>query len=504
MSWPAVRQVLKFAMAVLMVPGSQLVRGADRFAGFDDYVRAAMEKWQVPGVAIAVVKDGEVVIARAYGVCERGTDHQVTLNTLFPIASCAKSFTAACLGMLVDEGKLNWDDPVAKHLTELELSDPYLTKHATLRDLLSHRTGLQRCDFLGDGADFSTPDILRRLKLVPTVAPLRTKYTYSNSMFTVLGEVVARSSGRPEQRFLTERVFRPLDMSSTMFKATEIPADRLALRHWRSDEGIVARRPDQGIHSTVGDMAKWLKFHLAEGVYGGRRLLKSETVREMHAMQFSVPVRSRPNDNIYAAHFFGSGLGWFVQDYRGHKVVLHAGSWGSMVAMIPDEHLGVVVLSNLDLESLPGMLMYDVFDAYLVGPETAWNQEKWNTWLRNEPPGYAYRPRDEAKTRLEKSHVAGTTPLLSPQKYVGVFESDLYGPITVLCDGDKLSLKVGEIKTPLSHWQNESFYARAPTKLTFDWLLTFGASKRGQVTDVTIKHVGWDKDEKDQVFVRIR
>ena len=128
----------------------------------------------------------------------------------------------------------------------------------------------------------------------------------------------------------------------------------------------------------------------------------------MHALQFSVPVASRPEGNIYAARFYGSGLGWFVQEYRGRKVVLHGGSWGAMVAMIPEEKLGVVVLSNLDLESLPGLLMYDVFDAYLVGPGAAWDRDKWGTtWLRNEPPGYAYRPRDAARARLEEARTSG-------------------------------------------------------------------------------------------------
>src|SRR5262249_42010796 len=150
-------------------------------------------------------------------------------------------------------------------------------------------------------------------------------------------------------------------------------------------------RAEGAIYSTAGDMAGWLKLQETEGMYRGRRLLKPETVREMHALQFSVPIKSRPPDNIYASQFHGSGLGWFIQDYRGRKVVLHSGAWGSMVAMIPEEKLGVVVLSNLDLEGIAGMLMYDVFDAYLVGPDTAWDRKKWDTtWLRNEPPGHAY------------------------------------------------------------------------------------------------------------------
>src|SRR5262245_22920996 len=179
----------------------------------DPYVRKAMEKWQVPGLAIAVVKDGEVVLARGYGVCERGKDRKVTPDTVFPIASCAKSFTAACVALLVEEGKLRWDDPVVKHLPGFELSDPYLTRHVTLRDLLCHRTGLQRGDLLGD--HFGPAEILSRLKHLPVVADLRTRLTYSNPMYTVLGKVAARVSGRPWEQLVAQRIFRPLRMKST-------------------------------------------------------------------------------------------------------------------------------------------------------------------------------------------------------------------------------------------------------------------------------------------------
>jgi CubicO group peptidase (beta-lactamase class C family) len=500
-----VSQLVTLGASCLLTLLPQPVRGEDRFAGMDAYIRAAMAKWEVPGLAIAVVKDGEIILARGYGVCEIGKDRKVTADTVFTIASCAKSFTATCVGMLVEEGKLRWDDPVAKHLPGFDLGDRHLTEHVTLRDLLCHRTGLQRCDLLCERADFGAQEILRRLKHVPRAADLRTRLTYSNLMYLTLDEVVTRAAGQPWERFTAERIFQPLQMKSTTFAVTEIPPQRLALRHWRSDAGIVARSPSRndGIYSTVGDMAQWLKLHLAEGTIGNRRLLLPETIREMHALQFSVPIRSRPSDNVYAAQFHGTGLGWYVQDYRGKKVVLHGGGWGAMTAMIPEEKLGVVILSNLDNESLAGMLMYDVFDAYLVGPASAWNRDKWAaTWLRNEPPGYAYRPRDEAKARLEKARTPGTKPALPLDQYAGVYESPLYGKLIMRHEDGKLSLTIGAFTTDLMHWQDESFYARAPTRLTHDWLLTFARSHDGRIMHVTVKHVGWDQDERDHQFIR--
>ena len=495
--------ILLYVVACWMAIEAPVARAGDPFAGIDPYIGAALEKWQVPGLAIAVVKDGEVVLARGYGLCEIGTGRKVTADTAFNVASCEKSFVATCVGQLGDEGKLRWDDPVAKHLDGFELADAYLTEHATLRDLLCHRTGLRRADLLGDGAGFETQGVLRRLKYIEPIAELRTKYIYNNHMYTVLGEVVARVSGKPYQQYVAEHILQPLEMRSSTFRAADLPPDRIAPRHWRSDAGIVARPVGAGLHSTVRDMAHWLQLQLAEGKYGDRRLLQSETIREMHTMQFSIPVRSRRRHNIYSAQFLGSGLGWQIQDYRGHKIVSHGGSWGAMVAMMPEKDVGIVVLSNLDLEYLASLLMYDVFDAYLVGPETTWSPDKWDaTWLRNEPPGNAYRPRDEAKSRLEKLRMVDTTPSLPLEKYTGTFDSKLYGRLVVRRNGASLSVNFGEFTTEMSHWEDDSFYVRTPTRLTFDWLLTFGVSNDGKTTSVSVKHVGWDSDEKDHVFVR--
>jgi CubicO group peptidase (beta-lactamase class C family) len=166
-----------FGMTCLLVLGPRATQGEDHFAGMDAYIRMAMDKWEVPGLAIAVVKDGEMVLAKGYGVCELGSDRKVGGDTVFTIASCSKPMVAACMGILVEEGKVRWDDPVAKHLPGFELSDPYLTERVTLRDLLCHRTGLRRCDLLCDRGDLGPAEILRRLKHVPLVADWRTKLT---------------------------------------------------------------------------------------------------------------------------------------------------------------------------------------------------------------------------------------------------------------------------------------------------------------------------------------
>ncbi len=479
------------------------LHSADRFDGIDQYVQSALKTWDVPGLAIAVVRNDKVVLARGYGVSQLGTDRVVNADTLFHLASCEKSFVATAVGLLVEEGKVNWDDPVKKHLPELELADSYLTEHVTLRDLLCHRTGLRRADLLADGAGFAPELVIHRLKFLEPIAELRTRLIYNNHMYTALGQVVARVSEQPWEQFVAERVFAPIGMTSTTTAVEAVDPELIARRHWRSDDGIISRPIDDGLYSSVTDVARWLRLQLAEGSFEGTQHLKPETIREMHAMQFSVPVRRVPGSNIYAAQFLGSGLGWHIQDYRGHKVVSHAGAWGAIVAMMPEERLGVVVLSNLDLEYLCTLLMYDAFDAYLASPKTTWNQDKWKkTWLRNEPPGAAFFPRDRARAQLERSRRKDTKPSLPLEKYANDYNSMLYGLLSVQSDGNQLSVTFGRHTTRLSHWHDDSFYARAPTRLTFDWLLTFARNANGEIQDVTVKHVGWDKDEKDHVFVR--
>jgi len=501
-----VAHIVRCFLTCLVMRGTERVHGEDRFDGLDAYVAAAKDRWEVPGLALAVVKDGEVVLARGYGICELGTSRNVTPDTAFDIASCAKTFTAASLALLIDDGKLNWDDPVVKHLPEFQLADAYLTNHITIRDLLSHRTGLPRGDELFSSPPNLTPqEILRRINHLTPQAELRTKYIYSNAMYFVADQVVARVSGQSCDEFLRQRIFKPLGMDATTFNVNDVPRDRLAVRHWRSDDGIVPRpvAANFGVQSTVLDMAKFLQMQLAEGAYAGRQIISPARVRDMQALQFSIPVVVRLKNHIYSAQFYGSGLGWAVLDYRGHKILRHGGSWGAASALVPDNDLCVVVLSNADLEGLADMLTYDLLDAYLAGPQVAWDQGKWaSSWLKYEAPGKAYRPRDEAKARLAESRIPNTSPTRPLGDYAATYNSDLYGDLVITHRNGQLALEFAGYTTALTHWHHDSFYIRAPTRSTYDWFVTFASSAANQPASISVKHIGWDKDEPDRVFRR--
>lgn len=506
--------VLLTLVATIPVPerpvsAQDTVRG-DPFAGSDPYIRDAMEQWQVPGLALAVVKDGKVVLNRSFGVRQIERDGPVAEETVFSIASCTKAFTAACIAMLVDDGTLQWDDPVRKHLPDFQVADPYVTEHVTIRDLLCHRTGLVRGDLLGMSGVFDYGEMLNRVRLLPQAAPFRSKVTYNNLMYTVLGEIIARKSGKSWQEFVATRLFEPLAMTSTTTERSAIAPNRLAMRHRLYDGEIGLLRtpnsdrmaPAGAIHSTSGDMARWLLFHLAEGEHNGRRLVSQSAMREMHSLQQSIPVKWRPDSDVYDARFAGTGLGWFVRDYRGRKVVQHGGAWGAEMALVPEEKLGIVVLSNRDWNGLVWMLIYDVIDAYVVGPEQAWSKgKKWERWMQIGGPSTSDRDRKAQHAELEKSRKVGTHPALSLAEYAGRYRSSLYGDLDVTAVDGRLRVKFGDYAAVLEHWDEDSFYGRAVIEPFFDWHVKFDIDQRS-IKGLEIVNVGWKDPDERFLFTR--
>jgi len=483
----------------------------DRFGGLDSYIREAMEKWRVPGLAIAVIKDGELVLARGYGDRQIGRDAPVTADTVFSIASCTKSFTATCIAMLVDEGKLDWDDPVRKHLPDFKLADPDVTEHVTIRDLLCHRTGLVRGDLLGMNNGFTRTAMLNQLQFLPQAAPFRSKVTYNNVMFAVLGEIVEKKSGASWQEFVARRVFEPLEMKSTTTDRGSVAADRLATRHRFYDGELAPLRtpiydhtiaPAAAIHSTVGDLTRWLSFNLREGEHQGRRLVSKNAMREIHSLQQSIPVKWRPDSDVYDAGFVGTGLGWYVRDYRGRKVVQHGGGWGADMAFVPEEDLGLVVLSNRDWNGLVWMLIYDVIDAYIVGPEQTWAKgEKWDFWLPLGGPDAMDRDRKAQRAELDKNRKAGTYPSLPLIKYAGTYRSTLYSDLAMTVVDGRLRVQFGDFAATLDHWEQDTFYGHAVIEPFLDWMLKFELDK-GSIKGLEIIHVGWKDPDERFLFTR--
>jgi CubicO group peptidase (beta-lactamase class C family) len=487
------------AAALLVIASASNTADAQRgpLRGLDTYVEQGMRDWEVPGLALAVVKDDSIVFMRGFGTRTLGRDEPVDEHTSFAIASTTKAFTATSIAMLVDEGKVRWDDPVSMHVPAFQVADPGLSGELTVRDLLSHRTGLPGSDFLWYASGSSSEDILHRLRFLRPFASPRSQYQYNNTAYMVAGQVVQSASGMAWGEFVRRRILEPLGMRETLTGFTGLDTHgNVATPHLEVDGAIRPIRylnfdnigPAGAMNSSVYDMAKWIRFQLAGGEQDGTRLVSDAQYREMLTPQFVIPqAQYYPAARLANPHFTAYGLGWFMQDYRGRKLAMHTGSIDGMtalVALVPEERLGLVVLINLDHAELRHALMYRVVDAYLGGPARDWSAE-----LR--PLYQGMNDRFEAARReREARRVQGTRPSLPLEAYAGTYADpdSLYGRVTVRVDDGRLvaSTAGGTMTGEMEHWHYDVFRARWAEAAMGTSFLTFTIDPEGRVAWVRI------------------
>ena len=456
--------------------------------GLDAYIEAAMRDWEVPGLAIAVVRNDSVIFARGYGVVELGQPTPVDEHTLFAIASTSKAFTAASLSMLVDEGKLSWDDRVTQHLPGFELADPYVTREITIRDLLTHRVGVARHDNLWIAAPFDRAEILQRARHLPTVAGFRDRYGYNNIMYITAGEVVGQVSEGSWDSFLEERVFGPLGMARSTSRAGVVETrGNVAASHTQVDGQVRAvprRNYDNiggagAIFSSAWDMAQWIRLHLGGGTYEGRQLLSDSVMAEMHLPHAFIRSDSVTDRMFPDSHFWTYALGWRVHDYRGRKVVNHSGSINytrTQVSMIPSEGIGVVSMANLSSSNLQLALAFRVLDALMGLEPRDWSAEYLELARRSQD-----RSAESARA-LEAARLQGTQPSRELERYTGTFSSPLFGEMRVTREGTGLVLHYSpEYVADLQHWHHDTFRAIWRRPGAGRAFVTFSLDERGRI-----------------------
>jgi CubicO group peptidase (beta-lactamase class C family) len=346
----------------------------------DSLAERTLRTFDVPGIAVCIIKDGKVVHSRGYGVRSLATRQPVDENTLFGIASNSKAFTTAALGMLVDEGKLSWDDKVRKFIPEFKLYDPYVTEEFTIRDLLCHRSGLGLgagdLMFFPDSADFTIPDIIHNLQFLKPVTSFRSQYAYDNNLYIVAGEVVARASGMSWEDFIEKRIFQPLGMTHSAASIDRVhDASDMIDAHARVEGKVqVIKRSTSnvvhaagGIYSSIADLSKWVMMQLAGGKYGpdGKMLFSAQVLRERWTPQTILPVGG---PGPYNTHFSAYGLGFGISDVKGYKQVSHTGGLPGMVTqitMIPELQLGIIVLTNQEEGLAFAAITNQIKDGYL-------------------------------------------------------------------------------------------------------------------------------------------
>ena len=486
-------------LAVIAVLAPPAVAQHDALAGFDAYVAKAVKDWRVPGLAIAVARDGEVTFSRGYGVRELGKPGAVDTHTLFAIGSTTKAMTAALVGMLVDEGKVDWDAPVTNYLPWFQLKDPAVTREVTVRDLLTHRAGLGNADYLWYGQRNSTEEILRRVRLIEPAYSMRAGFIYQNIMYAAAGAVVEAASGKPWATMMQTRIFDPLGMRDTIPTAAGLSSrPNVASPHFIVDGKVRVIENASvdpvaaagAVWSSVDDMSKWMRFLLDGGKSAGadgKRLLSEAVFSELFTPQTIAPYEMYPTTRLTRPHWMTYGLGWFQQDYRGRAVDFHTGSIDGMVAihgLIRDERLGVYVLANLDHAEARHALMYSVFDRYTphgAGPERDWSADFLKLY------GDIQSEETEARAKKEASRVAGTSPSLSSAQFAGEYSEPLHGDVNVTDDGGKLHLQYGSaFEGTLEHWHYNTFRATWKAAWRQPQLVTFVLDEDGKPVAVEL------------------
>ena len=505
-----VRRQYRVAAAALLAAASapaaqaQDARAAgDPLAGFDAYVSQAARDWKVPGLAVAVVRNDTVVLVKGYGVRTLGRPEPVDTATLFAIGSTTKAMTAAAIAMLVDEGKVRWDDPVIQHLPGFQLSDPYLTRAITVRDLLTHRTGLPTADAIWYGSPFVFDTLMRRLRHLKPATSLRGGYAYQNMMYGTAGQVVAAASGMSWGDFVTRRILQPLGMTRSVTHLAGLAGrPNVATPHAEIDDTLrpIPYRdidniaPAGAVMSSAADMARWVRFLLdsarAGGPAGTRRLIADSTFRELFTPQFVIPAASfYPAARRARPHLVAYGLAWFLQDYRGRLLAMHTGSidgMSALVGLLPEERTGIVVLANADHAELRHALMYRAFDAQLGGAATDWSRDLKLLYDSLAREGRA------AERKADADRVQGTRPSLALARYAGTYADSLYGTVVVREAGGRLAIRMGPaFAGTLEHWHYDTFRARWQDRVlgTSEATFTLDPARR-RVTAITLGGIG--------------
>ena len=433
-------------------------------ATLDSYIQQAVTDWGIAGLAIAIVHNDSVVYERGFGVREVGKPDRVDARTLFAIGSNTKLFTATVAGMMVDAKKMRWDAPATTYLPSFQLYDPWVTREITLRDLLSHRSGLgRRGDMLWYGSPFDRAEILRRIRFLKPNSSFRAQYGYQNIMVMAAGEATAAAAGESWDDLVKQRIFQPLGMAASntsvrdLTGATDVATPhllrdgKLTAIAWRKIDNI---GPAGSINSNVDDMAKWLRFLLAGGKVGERQLLAASTLREIASPQTIVP---SPDDTLSpSTHFHAYGLGVGMYDLLGVKVMSHTGGIDGMlsqVTWVPERRLGFVILTNTEgHNNVYTAVGRRILDMYLGATPRDWSAALLAQTRAQEAEQKA------AQDRLEAMRPADSNPSVPIDRFTGKYTNEMYGDVTVSQAADKLTLQFGPSLTgDLEPWARDAY-----------------------------------------------
>ena len=493
------RKIYSLLFVLFVFPALIFAQNTDaKLAEIDAYAQQVMKDWNQPGMAIAVVRDGKTVFAKGYGVQKLGTNDKVDENTVFAIASNSKAFTTAAISILIDEGKIGgWDDPVSKYLPEFRLYNSFVTEDLTVRDLVSHRVGLDTFsgDLLWYETTYTDSEILNRLKYLKPTRGFRTGFGYQNLMFIAAGKIIEKVSGKSWGEFVKNKILDPLKMTRTTVSVKNLPKNaafphnesggKLRVLHRGNVDGAAAAA---GLNSSVADLSKWIQLQLNQGKFDGKQIFSEKNAWEMHQPAVILPISINAAKANPTRHFNTYALGWNVFDYQGKKIVTHGGGLDGMLSktvLIPELNTGFVVLTNSEYP-VYNIMQLKMLDVFTDAPKKDYNAES----LKRAADGK--KAEMEAAQKLEASRVKNTKPSLLLKDYAGTYTGSLYGDATISEENGKLVLRMlpsPNFVADLEHWHYDTFRIKWRPTVAYDFpagFVTFTIDKNGKADELEI------------------
>jgi CubicO group peptidase (beta-lactamase class C family) len=491
----------------------------------DKLVTRTLSTFNVPGIAVGIVKDGQLVFARGYGVRSLNSRQPVDANTLFGIASNTKAFTAAALGILIDEGRLHWDDKVIDYIPEFRLYDPWVTQDFTIRDLLTHRSGmgLGAGDLMiwPDGSDFTRAEIIHNLRYLKQVSPFRSKYDYDNNLYIVAGEVVARISGQSWEDFIQKRILDPLGMHATAPSFVRLKDTTNAIDAHALMEGAVKVIPRTkgelmnaagGIYSSINDLSKWVILHLNRGAYGERnskQLISKQIQKDLWTPQTLMGVSTSAP---YNSHFAAYGLGFRLSDVKGYLEASHTGGLAGMVTQItlyPELNLGIIVLTNQQVGAAFSAITNQIKDGYLGVTGMDWVKILSERVRKSDEEAAAIVK--QVWEDVDRQLAASSSNPADLTLYEGTYRDPWFGSVTLTLENSALTFR--SVRSPgltgeLFHLKGNTFIVKWNDRsLDADAYVLFQPGYDGRAEGIRMKPVSpltdFSYDFQDLEFTRL-
>jgi CubicO group peptidase (beta-lactamase class C family) len=475
---------------------------------FPEFVTKAMAEWKVPGMAIAIVKDGKVILSEGFGLRDVKNNLKVTPQTIFAIGSSSKAFTATTMGILADEGKLDWDKPVREYLPTFKLWDGFASERMTPRDLVCHRSGLPRHEFMWIGSPFSRQELFDRLQYLEPSRDFRAVFQYQNLMFLTAGHLVGVLSQSSWEEFTRKRIFEPLGMTSSSFSIEDMKAapdhslpygekkDKVEEIPYRNIDAI---GPAGSINSNVVNMANWLMLNLNKGKFGEKMIVSESAMAQIQSPQMVMQEPVFLLLHNFPEFFYPTyGLGWIITSYRGHTVLHHGGNidgFTAMVSFMPRDNMGLVILTNLSGTMLTYAVMFNIYDRLLGLDQLPWSQRFKGIIDKLKAEA------EKAKKEAERDRQPNTKPSHPLEDYAGEYAHPAYGTLSIIKDGEGLKAKYNGMDLTMSHFHYDVFDLKnveQPEGLALK--AAFGLDLKGNIMTVAVP---LQQGVKDIVFARL-